>query len=150
GLDLKTFQFDLDQSWAAMFLNADGTIYGRYGTRSERGPNSDVHLSLPTFRKAAEKVLELHKNYPANKDQLKGKTGGEPDYATPEDIPELKERAKVVRLGCIRCHMVRDHTIRAKWKENKLSARDLYTYPMPNTIGLVMDPNEGLTVASVV
>ncbi|MBJ7494860.1 MAG: thioredoxin family protein [Gemmataceae bacterium] len=32
GLDLSLFQFDYDQSFAIMFLNADGTIYGRYGT----------------------------------------------------------------------------------------------------------------------
>ena len=149
GLDLKTFQYDMDQSWVAMFLNADGTIYGRYGTRTERGPNSDVHLSLPTFRKAAEKVLEIHKNYPANKNQLKGKTGPEPDYATPDVIPGLQERAKTARLGCIRCHMVRDQTIRVKWQEKKLTERDLFVYPMPNTFGLAMDPKEGLTVQSV-
>src|SRR6185436_3703902 len=33
-LDLATFQYDYDMSWAAMFLNADGTIYGRYATRN--------------------------------------------------------------------------------------------------------------------
>src|SRR5690606_12477551 len=36
GLDLKTFQFDTDQSFAAVILNADGAIYGRFGTRSHR------------------------------------------------------------------------------------------------------------------
>ena len=34
GLDLSTFQFDTDQSSAVFLLRADGTIYGRYGTRS--------------------------------------------------------------------------------------------------------------------
>ncbi|SVB76452.1 uncharacterized protein METZ01_LOCUS229306, partial [marine metagenome] len=32
GVDLSQFQFDYDLSWAAMFINADGTVYGRYGT----------------------------------------------------------------------------------------------------------------------
>ena len=36
GLDLGLFQFDTDQSFAAFLLNADGTIYGRFGTRSHR------------------------------------------------------------------------------------------------------------------
>ncbi len=36
GLDLKTFQYDTDQSFAVFMLNADGTIYGRFGTRSHR------------------------------------------------------------------------------------------------------------------
>ncbi len=36
GLDLDTFQYDTDQSFAIFMLNADGTIYGRFGTRSHR------------------------------------------------------------------------------------------------------------------
>ena len=36
GLDLRLFQFDTDQSFAVFMLNADGTIYGRFGTRSHR------------------------------------------------------------------------------------------------------------------
>src|ERR1043166_7626092 len=36
GLDLSLFQFDYDQSFAAFLLHADGTIYGRFGTRSHR------------------------------------------------------------------------------------------------------------------
>ena len=36
GLDLSLFQLDTDQSFAVFFFNADGTIYGRFGTRSHR------------------------------------------------------------------------------------------------------------------
>ena len=36
GLDLSLFQFDYDQSFAVFLLNADGTVYGRFGTRSHR------------------------------------------------------------------------------------------------------------------
>lgn len=36
GLDLSLFQYDTDQSFAVFFLNADKTIYGRFGTRSHR------------------------------------------------------------------------------------------------------------------
>ena len=37
GVDLSQFQFDHDLNWAAMFLNADGTVYARYGTQSAAG-----------------------------------------------------------------------------------------------------------------
>ena len=33
GLDLDKYQFDGFMTWAVFFLNADGTIYGRYGSR---------------------------------------------------------------------------------------------------------------------
>ncbi len=32
GMDLSLFQFDYDQSFAAFLMNADNTIYGRFGT----------------------------------------------------------------------------------------------------------------------
>src|SRR5262245_25664411 len=41
SLDLSLFQFDYDQSFAAFLLNADGAIYGRFGTRSHRTSWSD-------------------------------------------------------------------------------------------------------------
>lgn len=46
GVDLKRFQFDYDQTWCAFFMNADGTIYGRYGTRAGRGNQSMTHISV--------------------------------------------------------------------------------------------------------
>jgi hypothetical protein len=36
ALDLALFQFDFDLTFAAFFMNADKTIYGRYGTRSSQ------------------------------------------------------------------------------------------------------------------
>src|SRR5262245_50236274 len=35
-IDLAHFQFDFDLSFAVFFMDADWTIYGRFGTRSER------------------------------------------------------------------------------------------------------------------
>ena len=31
GMDLSLFQFDYELTWAVFLLNADKTIYGRYG-----------------------------------------------------------------------------------------------------------------------
>lgn len=151
GLDLKLFQYDFDMSWAAMFMNADGTIYGRYGTRTASGPGSDSHLSLAGFRRAAQRALELHKGYPANRAQLAGKTGGEPDYARPEQIPGLEDRAanETTRQTCIHCHMVKEFALRAKWEAGRLSLADLLVYPMPDAIGVSIDGDDGLLIKSV-
>ena len=151
GLDLSVFQYDYDMSWAAMFLNADLTIYGRYGTRNAGGPNSDGLLSPAGFRAAAERALALHKAYPANKIQLAAKTGPKPEYRTPSDIPGLTDKpAKaMVRQECIHCHMVKEFAMRARWEAGKLSAEDLYVHPMPQRIGLALDTEDGLTVETV-
>ncbi len=152
GLDLSLFQYDYDMSWAAMFLEADGTILGRYGTRVASGrEKSDSHISLAGFRKAAERALALHENYPANRQQLAGKLGKKPEYAVPEEIPGLDERAKgtLKKENCIHCHMVREYALRARWEAGKLSADDLKVFPMPERIGLTMDIDDGLLVKSV-
>jgi hypothetical protein len=82
NLDLSIFQYDYDQSFAVFLLNADGTIYGRFGTRSHRKEwVGDV--SVDGMAKALRGALDLHKAYPANKDELAPKRGPEPAAARP-------------------------------------------------------------------
>ena len=69
GMDLSLFQFDYDLTFAAFFMNADKTIYGRYGSRSEM-KDAAKDISIDGFRKALAAALEIHKNYPANKASL--------------------------------------------------------------------------------
>jgi hypothetical protein len=151
GLDQKLFQYDYDQSVAFMFLNADGTVYGRYGTRNGAKERSEDFLSMASFRKSMERALELHKGYPANKESLTGKQGGTPAYSVPEQIPGLTDKPHVAtsRQTCIHCHMVKEAIIREKWNEKKLQPIDLFTYPLPNNIGITMDIDDGLRIKSV-
>ena len=44
-MDLSHFQFDYDLSFAVFFLNTDLTIYGRFGTRSNRLESDDISLA---------------------------------------------------------------------------------------------------------
>ena len=44
GIDLRRFEFDHDLTWFCFFLNADETIYGRYGAGTRiviRLPDAD-------------------------------------------------------------------------------------------------------------
>lgn len=151
GLDLKLFQIDFDNSWAALFMNADGTIYGRYGTRTASGPQSDGFHNVPSFRKSMERALEVHKGYPGNKAALAGKIGKEPEYAIPDKIPSLAQwsgRATTPK-GCIHCHMVREHKMRTKWQDKKLTLADLQVFPMPDNIGLRIDDKDGRKILAV-
>jgi len=151
GLDLKVFQYDYDMSWSGLFLNADMTIYGRYGTRNASGPGSDSLLTKGAFVKAAERALELHKGYPSNRDALKAKTGGKPAYARPELTPGLTSHGSKAtsRQNCIHCHMVKEFALRAKWEQGTLSESDLFVYPQPRQVGLDLDLNDGLLVKRV-
>ncbi len=156
GLDLSRFQFDYDQSWAAFFLNADGTIYGRYGTRSHQTESSD-DVSLAGFLDTMQSVLALHQRYPEVKSSLVAKTGPKAEIAKPEEFTKLKEKysssinyGPEVARSCIHCHQVGDALREHYWNEKKaLPTEWIFAYPHPKILGLVMDPSKATTVKNV-
>jgi serine protease Do len=156
GLDLNLFQYDYDQSFAVFLLNGDGTIYGRFGTRSHR---TDWHddVSIEGLAKAMEAALKLHADYPANADSLKAKRGPKPEFASPEKFPALKDKftdqidykGQVVK-SCIHCHQVGDAIKELyRTKEGKLPEKVLNPYPHPKILGLILDPRECAKVEEV-
>jgi hypothetical protein len=156
GLDLSLFQYDTDQSFAVFLMNADRTIYGRFGTRSDQRNWTD-DVSIAGLSKALEGALALHRAYPANKDQLAGKIGSPPDFAAPEKYPklsgkygsELDYKGNVVQ-SCIHCHQIGDAQRQFyREKEGALPERVLFPYPHPKAIGLILDPEQRATVLRV-
>ena len=157
GMDMARFQFDYDQSWAAFFMNGDGTIYGRYGTRSHQH-DSEQDVSLAGFLDTLNEVVQLHREYPSNKDALSAKTGPQPEVSRPEEFPKLKVKysaeldyqGKVVE-SCIHCHQVGE-AIR-EWHRDSgktIPVEVMYPYPHPKILGLVMNPAKAATIAGVV
>ncbi len=156
GMDLSLFQFDYDQSFAAFILNADGTIYGRFGTRSHRTSWAD-DVSVEGLAQALQGALELHGQYPKNKAELAAKRGPAPEVASPEKFPKLSERysaqvnfEKEVAKSCIHCHQIGD-VQREKYLEQKQPLPDqvLYSYPHPKAQGLILDPKTKASVLRV-
>ena len=156
ALDLSLFQFDYDLTFAGFFLNADGTIYGRYGSRSDQ-KQADKDISLDGFRKAMAAALDLHRGYPSNKTALAGKQGKAPRFKVPEDYPSLSAKYKPaldyegkVAQSCIHCHQVRDaDRLLLRKARQAIPDNVIYPYPMPETIGLTLDPTEKARVANV-
>jgi serine protease Do len=156
GLDLSLFQFDTDQSFAVFILNADGTIYGRFGTRSDQTQWTD-DVSIEGLAKALDGALALHQAYPANRAELAGKKGPAADFSVPEQLPQLKGRygaqlnyeGNVVQ-SCIHCHQIGDAQRQFHLERNgKLPEEVLFPYPHPKAIGLILDPTERAMILSV-
>jgi hypothetical protein len=156
GLDLSLFQFDTDQSFAVFFLRDDGTIYGRFGTRSHR-KNWIGDVSVDGLAKAMQGALDLHADFDAAKGSLAAKRGPAPEFASPELFPTLKAKYKStlnyagnVVAGCIHCHQIGDAA-----RENAFAKKEpfpehlLFPYPHPKSLGLILDPKEKATVLSV-
>lgn len=155
GMDLSLFQFDYDLTFAAFFLNSDRTIYGRYGSRSGEQAGKDV--SVEGFGRALERALELQKGYPGNKEQLAGKQPRPALVKQPEDFPSLKGKyganidftGKVV-ASCIHCHMIREsERLYYRNRDKKIPEEVLFPYPMPDALGVHMNPERCATVESV-
>jgi hypothetical protein len=158
AMDLGLFQFDYDQSFAAFFMNAEKTIYGRYGTRSHQTKSED-DVSLEGFAKALSAALDLHKAYPGNASLLAVKSSQEkPAHDVPEQYAELRGKytgkldydGKVVQ-SCIHCHQVSEaqrHEFRAAGKA--IPEKLLFPYPHPKSFGLIMDAKEKAIVKGVV
>jgi len=155
AIDLSLFDFDLDLTFAVFFLNADKTVYGRYGTRSsQKDAQSDI--SLPGFKKALAGALDLHAAFPKVRASLRAKTPPPPRYSRPELYPSLRRfkpeldyKGRVAK-SCMHCHMI-GVARRETWRDSgkPLPDRVLYPWPNPSVIGLGMDPREMATVTSV-
>ena len=151
GADLSQFQFDPQLTWSIFFMNADRSIYGRYGLRTSRDAARDV--SLAGLKRAVEGALEIHGAYPGNKASLAGKSGPPTTWRTPEAIPflaaQFKERT-AKEGSCIHCHMVHVAEL-AGWRRagRKLVDADVWIFPNPALLGLVLDPMERATLKEV-
>lgn len=157
AMDLTLFQFDYDLTFAAFFLNADRTIYGRFGSRSNQ-KEAEKDISIEGLREALHGALDLHGAYPQNKQTLAGKQPKPVKFKAPEQFPSLAGKYKptldyegqVVR-SCLHCHQVRDAE-RESYRASRLPIPDevLFPFPMPDAIGLDLDPKARARVEAVI
>ncbi len=164
GTDLNRFEFDGGLTWALFFTNADGTVYGRYGSRSGRGQQSQREISVAGFKKSLRGAIALHRRYAEDKDavgkELAGKVAqSKPVWPKPEEIPTLKSNARLNQPfvgqagrhgGCIHCHMVATNELKSLREAGKpIPDRKFFPYPLPDQLGFHMDPEEMATVQRV-
>ncbi|MBI3466276.1 MAG: PDZ domain-containing protein [Planctomycetes bacterium] len=155
AMDLELFQFDYDLTFAALFLNADRTIYGRYGSRSNEESTDDI--SIEGFREALSGALELHRGFPANKGLLAGKQSRPVRFKRPEEYPSLRGKfneeldyAGNVARSCMHCHQVRDaERLMYRMAKKPIPDQVLYPYPLPDAVGLKLDHNSKARVTTV-
>ena len=151
GVNLSQFQFDHDLNWAAMFINADGTVYARYGTQSAEG--SDAYNSIDGLVSTMNRVLELHAAYPANKAELADKLGKPKPVSSALEMPGLTNPGKyaqeTTRSNCIHCHNIYDAEHTHAYSLGKWSIEMMWKYPLPDNIGLKIDRTSGVSVREV-
>ena len=153
GVNRNVFAFDRDVPHAAVFLNADGTVYGRYGTRISQDRRELVRHKLSSFQQSLERVLEVHADYPKNKAELGGKR---PALATPalaERLPAFEpfpaEHNPPAVRNCIHCHTVGETELRQTILDGDLALRDLWPFPRAENLGMRIAVDHGLKLESI-
>ena len=136
SVDLRLFEFDRDLTWFAFLLNADETIYGRYGGRDAKGP--DERISLKGLRYAMERALEAHANPPKPRIRLE-----KPFRAS--DFPA----AKTFKGNCIHCHTIYEFERAEKKALGQWRRDDLWVYPLPENVGIKLEVDRGNRIAEV-
>lgn len=138
NVDINLFEFDWDLTWSVFFMHPDGKVYGRYGGRDASG--ADSRNTLAGLRYAMQAALATHRERQAEPPPARGKS------LVITSIPV----AKLFRSGeCIHCHQVKE-ILRADAKEKGTWTRDgLWTYPLPENIGVTLDKDKGNLVKSV-
>jgi serine protease Do len=138
GVNLSVFDFDYDLTWAAFFLSPEEEVYGRYGGRDARSPDS--LMSLAGLRHAMSAALAAHRR--AAKTDLRP---GQPSR-TADQYPAAQRRPAD---SCIHCHHVYDFRRESLQAQGKWRLEELWVYPEPAKVGLTLDLDEGERVQAV-
>ena len=126
---------------AILLANADGTVYHRYGGRSDVSP-----MNIETLIEIMEKGLETHQNHRAV-------------CAHPKQHPALKVNQLVSRqlkdvmkpaFGCIHCHYVREAKQYAAMETHRWDPDQFWIWPSPKRVGLIMNQERQYEVQQVV
>lgn len=138
NVDLNLFEFDWDMTWSCFFMHPDGKVYGRYGGRD--GTGADSRNTLLGLRFAMEAAVQTHKE-----------RSGEP-------APEVKSPLIITRLAaakkfrggeCLHCHQMKEILREHEMEQGTWSRDKLWTYPLPENIGITLDKDQGNQVKSI-
>jgi hypothetical protein len=135
GVDLRRFEFDHDLTWYCFFLNADETIYGRYGGRD--ASDAESRISTKGLRYAMDRALEAHTS-PPEPQPLPGKAVRAEDYTA----------AKAHR-GCIHCHNINEFRRADAKAAGTWDRENIWVYPLPENVGITLDIDIGNRVKAV-
>jgi len=143
GVDLNTYRFDYDLTFAALLMNASGTIYHTYAGRDWRDPQS--HLSVASFASALRKGSKTHAFHARHAKPPKKRK-----QLTIEELPFMKRRIEQGKAPkCYHCHMVNDARYRDLVARKKWSRADLWTWPDPIQLGLTLEKDDQAVIATV-
>jgi membrane-associated protease RseP (regulator of RpoE activity) len=136
GVNLDVFDFDYDLDFAILLLTPDQQVIGRFSGRG--GDDPGRYLTFPALRYALEEALK------APRPRARNTALPAPDIV--ENYPAI-ERMKAD--ACVHCHNVYDFRRQTLQQAGKWRKEMVWVYPLPDNLGIHLDPEQGNRVESV-
>jgi len=146
GVDRARFRFDFDLTFAALAAHADGTVYHRYGGRPWEGP--DAWLSLPSYTRFLEASLARHDEHVAARAAGEASAPSMPP-APVEASPSYRASPESSTDQCVHCHQLYRYELADARADGSFEADDIWKYPPPERIGLVLSVDDPTLVEDV-
>lgn len=157
--NLKELQFDFSLGWSLIVMNADGTVYTRFGSRGRedslfrmlmRKAKLPRRMTIAGLKSTLKTALAMHKKVTAEgesgplHDALAGKVVPAWEYTSPKAL--MPPGAK----PCMDCHEMNIGRFLAYRRDGKtITDRMLWSYPVPDSLGVILDPDERGKVKTV-
>ena len=144
GVDLSTYRFDYDLTFAMLFMHPDGTTYHRYGTRDHGSATG--RLSMESLARVLAGTLEDHAEYSRNPSPPALER-----RRTIEQIPAMSRKLQREKVNCFHCHMVNDAEREQAQYENRWSREAAFgMMPLPDRVGILLDRDDQTLLKVVV
>lgn len=142
GIDIAKYDRDWHNSLYYFVINADETIYLRYGGRD--GKSASRYLNLDSFQKALKIGLKEHSRYLTNKKLVDSK---KTKAFYPKDIALLNKHV-IQMKRCVECHLIADYRLQEKTLAGFLDPiYDFYQSPDINALGIFLDIPQGVVIS---
>ncbi|MDA7627573.1 PDZ domain-containing protein [Verrucomicrobia bacterium] len=126
---------------AIVLANADGTVYHRYGGRSDVSP---MHMS--TLIDVMQQGLETHRSHLSATTDPVSKQTIKVDQLVDQQLTGMLKPS----LGCIHCHYVREAQQHAAVESGNWNPSQFWIWPSPKQIGLIMDQERQYLIQKVI
>lgn len=148
GVDLDTWTFDFDLTFAVLLAHPDGTVYHRLGTRDHTSAESA--LSEPALARLLREGLATHRAHVASGEAPPARAA-----RTLDDVPAWREKMQERRragqkpMACYHCHFVFDAERHQALRDGRWRPDMIWRWPTPGQVGLTLDPLEQERVVAV-
>lgn len=149
SVDLNLYQFDYDLTFAALLMNADGTVYHRYGSRD--GHSASDRLSRTSLVRVLRETLEDHKAYQKNPSPPKVLPKRSIEDIPPKAREIAKRKGEGKHVECQHCHMVNGAEDEYAREQGRFSLEEVRSrWPLPDKVGLKLDRDDQVLVKDVI